>query len=58
MFTHNMNGCQWSVEGIQELDACDDVLVVIAHDGGILPVIQQAHGKGSSFVFLEGNLNG
>lgn len=56
MFTHDIDKYRWSVEGIQELDACENVLVIIAHDGGILPVLQQANGKESSFLFPKGEL--
>jgi hypothetical protein len=48
---------KWSLQGIQELDACENVLVIIAHDGGILPVLQEANGKQSSFLFPRGELN-
>ena len=56
MFTHDIDKYQWSVEGIQELDACESVLVIIAHDGGILPILQRANGKESSFLFPKGEL--
>ncbi|KAJ5606805.1 hypothetical protein N7537_003424, partial [Penicillium hordei] len=56
MFTHDIDKCQWSIQGIQELDACQNVLEIIAHDGGILPVLQQANGKESSFLFPKGEL--
>ncbi|KAG0152968.1 hypothetical protein PDIDSM_1927 [Penicillium digitatum] len=33
MFTYDVDKSQWSVEGVQELDARENVLVIIAHDG-------------------------
>jgi len=35
-FCHDMKQCQSTVEGMQEFDASDDVLVIIAHDGSLL----------------------
>ncbi|KAJ5457269.1 hypothetical protein N7530_012543 [Penicillium desertorum] len=57
LFTYEMPKQKWSLQGIQELDACENVLVIIAHDGGILPVLQEANGKQSSFLFPRGELN-
>ncbi|OQE27067.1 hypothetical protein PENFLA_c006G06851 [Penicillium flavigenum] len=57
LFTYEMPKQKWSLQGIQELDACENVLVIIAHDGGILPILQQANGKQSSFLFPRGELN-
>lgn len=56
MFTHDIDKYQWSMEGIQEVDACESVLVIIAHDSGILPVLQQANGKESFFLFPKWEL--
>ena len=56
MFTYDVDKSQWSVEGVQELDARENVLVIIAHDGGMLSVLQQAKGKGTSYLFPKGEL--
>ncbi|EKV11622.1 hypothetical protein PDIP_55720 [Penicillium digitatum Pd1] len=55
MFTYDVDKSQWSVEGVQELDARENVLVIIAHDGGMLSVLQQAKGKEHLTFFQKEN---
>jgi hypothetical protein len=35
-FCHDLKQCHSTVEGMQEFDASNDVLVIIAHDGSLL----------------------
>ncbi|KAG9586847.1 Metallo-hydrolase/oxidoreductase, partial [Aureobasidium melanogenum] len=38
-FCHNLETNHWTVEGMQEFDASDDILLIIAHDASLLGVL-------------------
>lgn len=35
-FAHDLQKCHWTVQGLQEFDASDDMLLIIAHDASVL----------------------
>lgn len=39
-FNHDLEVANWSLEGLQEFDAADNVLVVIAHDSSVESVLE------------------
>ncbi|GAB7349896.1 hypothetical protein MBLNU459_g0587t1 [Dothideomycetes sp. NU459] len=38
-FAHDLELCEWTIAGLQEFDAADGVLLVVAHDESVLPVL-------------------
>lgn len=38
-FAHDLEQCNWTIEGLQEFDAQDNVLMVLAHDDSVLDVL-------------------
>jgi hypothetical protein len=52
-FTHNYQQCLWTLRGIEEFDANDNIFVLLAHDTHALSALEEKDGLGRSWVFPE-----
>ncbi|KAL6230243.1 hypothetical protein BDW75DRAFT_76430 [Aspergillus navahoensis] len=55
-FSHNVDQCNATIEGLSEFDESDDVLVVIAHDHSLLPILTGEEDGDQGWLFPKRSL--